>query len=177
MLSAGCWFRYIASVVGFPAYLTAAASIVNMSASSKKVLTRKKKHAGVHCMAPGCANVYYSKPGVSYHRLPSKGSRVTEWLQAMKRKDWPNIQYARVCSDHFTDEDYMYKTVKSDDGTLKQIKTSKLTEKACPSRFDFSSYNVNCTDISTTTVNVDSDRQVRYKRRAQSKVIIVLYVN
>ncbi len=62
---------------------------------------------GKHCIAPGCTNYYYKAQDRHYHQLPlNDKSRLKQWLQSMKRKAAPVNSHARVCSDHFTQEDY-----------------------------------------------------------------------
>ena len=45
--------------------------------------------------------------GESFHRFPSSKFRQKQWLASMKLLNPPVLKYAYVCSDHFTDEDYV----------------------------------------------------------------------
>ena len=57
------------------------------------------------CAAIGCKKRHSS--GESFHRFPSKKFRQKQWLASMKLLNPPVLKYAYVCSDHFTDKDYV----------------------------------------------------------------------
>ena len=71
---------------------------------------RKRIEFGVHCMAPGCHNYYGKNNSVHYHQL-SQGndSLLGEWMVNMPLARPPKLQHARVCSEHFVDDDYLTK--------------------------------------------------------------------
>ena len=124
-------------------------------------------------MAPGCVNTFYRNVRVHYHRLPvSNPAQLKQWLQVMKRKECPDLKYARVCSEHFTDEDYVFKGSFAADGSFNYTKTSDLKKGVCPSRFDFSAYDVAASDRSSTSSSLSQERLVRRQRRHNSKVCV-----
>ena len=57
------------------------------------------------CAAIGCKKRHGS--GESFHRFPSSKFRQKQWLASMKLLNPPVLKNAYVCSDHFTDEDYV----------------------------------------------------------------------
>ena len=57
------------------------------------------------CAAIGCKKRHGS--GESFHRFPSSKFRQKQWLASMKLLNPPVLKYAYVCSDHFTDEDFV----------------------------------------------------------------------
>jgi len=117
-------------------------------ASNTSVLGSKNV-SGVHCVAPGCTNYFYKDANVSFHRLPSDKQQLSRWLQSLKRKNMPNLQYGRVCSEHFVEEDFVKKGRFKNDGTFEMARTNVLKHTACPSIFNFSLYDHTKTDCPT----------------------------
>ena len=125
-----------------------------------------KPKTGVHCMAPGCVNWYYKCKDKKFHRLPKQESRRKHWLQILKLACPPAAGSARVCSDHFTDDDYVKKDFVDENGARSKLKTSNLVKDAVPSVIDFSGYSHTTTDCSATTPTPGADsREMRRKRR------------
>ena len=96
-----------------------------------------------------------------------------KWLQVMKRKVVPSTKFSRVCSEHFVESDYVKKGCFGPDGCFTMIKTTHLTDTACPSQFDFSQYDLSNTDCPSTSSAVSShtsERALRRKRRNASQV-------
>lgn len=62
----------------------------------------------VHCLAVGCSNTYKNSKGrITFHKLPEDKYRRKQWLAKIKREgELPRPENCRVCSDHFTTEDY-----------------------------------------------------------------------
>jgi len=123
-------------------------------ASNTLVLGSKTTSSGVHCVAPGCTNYFYKDAlthlNVSFHRFPSDKQQLKRWLQSLKRTNMPNLQYGRVCSDHFMEEDFVTKGRFKDDGSFEMARTNVLKHTACPSIFNFfSSYDHTKTDCPT----------------------------
>ena len=62
------------------------------------------------CIVRSCSNVYRPKPQpksnakLSFHAFPRNEKLRNRWLLAVSRIDVP--RYARICSEHFSDEDY-----------------------------------------------------------------------
>ena len=61
----------------------------------------------VYCSAVGCNNdsrYVGSKQGVSYHKFPTDGKLLEEWLAKLSRLDLDVTKDSRVCSLHFEPE-------------------------------------------------------------------------
>ncbi|XP_037621536.1 protein Wiz-like isoform X1 [Sebastes umbrosus] len=139
---------------------------------NKEPKASKRCKGGHYCIAPGCSNEFYrvKKQGkiVHFHSLPLKRQVVLRrWLDALKRENPPVWRGARVCSEHFVNEDYVEERV-FDSEALVVRRTNKLKPEAAPSVFDFSSYKVGCTGGPTqsTSKEVALRRQKRAQRHA-----------
>ncbi|KAI5702920.1 hypothetical protein M8J75_005585 [Diaphorina citri] len=62
----------------------------------------------VFCSAYGCSNssAKGKNPGVTFHKFPLDPERRALWVHAVRRKDWSPSHTARLCSDHFKEEDF-----------------------------------------------------------------------
>lgn len=133
---------------------------------------------GKHCIAPGCTNYYYKAKDRHYHQLPlNDKSILKQWLQNMKRKSGPVNAHARVCSDHFKPDDYEVEGC-FDQGVFAFRKTCNLKPNAVLTVFNFKEYDLNCTDIPSTSLEAAkragdrNDRMAkRETKREQIKVI------
>ena len=85
-------------------YLTAVLLTRALCTSCIKTYISNKKMVK-SCAAIGCKKRHGS--GESFHRFPSSKFRQKQWLASMKLLNPPVLKYAYVCSDHFTDEDYV----------------------------------------------------------------------
>uniref|UniRef100_A0A667WQN1 THAP domain-containing protein 1 n=1 Tax=Myripristis murdjan TaxID=586833 RepID=A0A667WQN1_9TELE len=100
------------------------------------------------CSVPGSLVKNQGKT-VHFHALPLKRQVVLRrWLAALKRENPPVSREARVCSEHFVEEDYVEERF-FESGNLVVRRSNKLKSEAAPSVFDFSSYEVGCTDRPT----------------------------
>ncbi|XP_063770430.1 THAP domain-containing protein 5-like [Pseudophryne corroboree] len=60
------------------------------------------------CVAYGCNNHFVKGTGKQFFRFPMKDpERLSKWVVAIRRKNWKPSASSRICSDHFTDNDYM----------------------------------------------------------------------
>ncbi|KAM4049093.1 THAP domain-containing protein 1-like isoform 1-T2 [Anomaloglossus baeobatrachus] len=60
------------------------------------------------CAAKGCKNRLSKGCGKHFFRFPMKNAEYLEkWLKVIHRDHWKPSIYSRLCSDHFTEEDYM----------------------------------------------------------------------
>ncbi|XP_068090125.1 uncharacterized protein [Hyperolius riggenbachi] len=60
------------------------------------------------CVAYGCNNNFVKGCGKQFFRFPMKDpERLSKWVVAIRRKHWKPSASCRICSDHFTDKDYM----------------------------------------------------------------------
>ncbi len=85
-----------------------------------------------------------------------------------ERLSTPPVSHdGRVCNEHFVNEDYVEERV-FESGVLVVHRTNKLKSEAVPSVFDFSSYEVGCTERPTqsTSQEVAGRRKERDKQRA-----------
>ena len=85
-------------------YLTAVLLTRALCTSCIKTYISNKKMVK-SCAAIGCKKRHGS--GECFHRFPSSKFRQKQWLASMKLLNPPVLKYAYVCSDHFTDEDYV----------------------------------------------------------------------
>ncbi|XP_025423124.1 THAP domain-containing protein 1-like [Sipha flava] len=61
----------------------------------------------VSCVAYGCSNRYKSNSLIHFFRFPLNNEVTTKlWTDAIKRKNFIPNQWSRICSVHFTDNDY-----------------------------------------------------------------------
>ena len=130
------------------------------------------RSTGMHCMAPGCSNNHRKNPEVHFHRLPWRHQLVVQqWLARMKLARPPKLQYARVCSQHFVEDDYELKGHFDESRRFHLKRTTKLKPLAVPSLFDFSGYSKGATDAPTTFTKpeVKSDRAKRHSKRLQQQ--------
>lgn len=80
-----------------------------------------------YCCVPGCTSKQGKPKNVSFHEIPNDIELRKKWLAVISRKDWiPNStsNYSRVCSLHFTPNDYKQNT-----------KKKCLLKNAVPSQF------------------------------------------
>ncbi|KAM3936790.1 uncharacterized protein RB166_000772 [Leptodactylus fuscus] len=60
------------------------------------------------CVAYGCNNHFVKGCGKQFFRFPMKDpDRLSKWVMAIRRKNWKPSASSRICSDHFTENDYM----------------------------------------------------------------------
>ncbi|XP_056373552.1 THAP domain-containing protein 5-like isoform X2 [Hyla sarda] len=60
------------------------------------------------CVAYGCNNHFVKGCGKQFFRFPMKDpDRLSKWVSAIRRKNWKPSASSRICSDHFTEIDYM----------------------------------------------------------------------
>ncbi|XP_072260904.1 uncharacterized protein [Pyxicephalus adspersus] len=60
------------------------------------------------CVAYGCNNHFVRGCGKQFFRFPMKDpERLSKWVAAIRRKNWKPSASSRICSEHFTDKDYM----------------------------------------------------------------------
>uniref|UniRef100_A0A672LX12 THAP-type domain-containing protein n=1 Tax=Sinocyclocheilus grahami TaxID=75366 RepID=A0A672LX12_SINGR len=98
-----------------------------------------------------------------------KAKVLIHWLAALKRKKPPMGAEARVCSEHFLEEDYIEeKTFGSANLVIRH--TNKLKPEGAPSVFNFSGYNACSTDRPTFCDNSNTSvrrREWALKRASQ----------
>ncbi len=165
------YFRSLMQKVYRYLILTSIETASDMDTSIQSTPKSYKK-GNINCMAPGCTN-YKSKTdeNVHYHRVPKDNEKLcNEWINKMKLANPPKLQYARVCSAHFTDEDYELKG-SFEDGRFVQKKSSKLIANAVPLLFDFSGYQIGATDAPSFSTPSPSARSQRQSRRVKEQDI------
>ncbi|KAM5192996.1 uncharacterized protein ACMZJ9_012708 isoform 1-T2 [Mantella aurantiaca] len=60
------------------------------------------------CAANGCKNRLSKGCGKHFFRFPMKNPEyLAKWLAIIRRDKWKPSIYSRLCSDHFTEDDYM----------------------------------------------------------------------
>lgn len=94
------------------------------------------------CCVPGC-NSPYPLMEISYEEFPAESYLRKEWLkkigtQGLYTQSFLSTVDARVCSQHFTDEDYHHKVLKDKGSGLKYAKR-ELRSDAVPSIFPWTS--------------------------------------
>ena len=60
------------------------------------------------CAVALCGNYSRKTKGknISYHSFPQNADLRNIWITKCKRADTVNVRTARICSDHFSEEDY-----------------------------------------------------------------------
>ena len=80
------------------------------------------------CSVPGCKSGYKSQSNsskpVSFHQFPSDPSLCSAWIKAVPRKFDEIPKQARICSEHFCEQDY---TILSSDSNSSRKKRRKDT--------------------------------------------------
>lgn len=113
----------------------------------------------VNCSVATCKNYARKTVNVVYHVFPKNPSLSSEWVVKCKRADNINIANARVCSDHFVDNDY----VEDLQNRLLGLPQRKiLKENAVPT------VNLGLDKVSATSVNI-SERKNRLNKRCVRK--------
>ncbi|XP_073513485.1 uncharacterized protein [Phyllobates terribilis] len=60
------------------------------------------------CAVFGCKNRMHKGCGKHFFRFPMKDpERLIKWIEAVQRDDWKPSVHSKICSDHFTEKDYM----------------------------------------------------------------------
>ncbi|KAM5131989.1 uncharacterized protein ACMZJ9_018794 [Mantella aurantiaca] len=60
------------------------------------------------CAMFGCKNRMHKGCGKHFFRFPMKDpERLARWIEVVQRDDWKPTVHSKVCSDHFTEKDYM----------------------------------------------------------------------
>ncbi|TRY63113.1 hypothetical protein TCAL_08232 [Tigriopus californicus] len=64
-----------------------------------------------HCVALRCKNRSKGRsadePKITFHRFPQDKSLRKHWVEAIRRDLWSPSPYSRLCSSHFSDQDYV----------------------------------------------------------------------
>ena len=134
--------------------------------------SRKRPRTGINCMVPGCTNYRGKDNTVQYHRIPADKDMAQQWLRVTKLANPPKLQYARLCSAHFTDDCYELQNYFDKTGKFVQVQGKeggKLKKTAVPSLFYFSGYRKGSTDAPTVYSPVVSARSHRQTRRLQKR--------
>lgn len=61
---------------------------------------------GQMCVAFGCSN-RVGDFGLSFHQFPDDAIRKAQWINAVKRKDFVPSKYSKLCSKHFSEDDFI----------------------------------------------------------------------
>ncbi|XP_069596065.1 uncharacterized protein [Ranitomeya imitator] len=106
------------------------------------------------CVAYGCKNHFVKGCGKQFFRFPMKDpNRLSKWVLAIRRKDWNPCASSRICSDHFTENDYMIRP-----GAM----VPRLRLDAVPSIFDgFPDH-----------LKVRLERQKKMKKKTDEQIIV-----
>lgn len=84
----------------------------------------------ISCCAYNCTNRQTTSKMLSFHRVPLNNPKLLkQWKLAIRRKDWEPTKTSLICSEHFTDDDYVVKKSAS--------VRPRLKPDAVPSIFDF----------------------------------------
>ena len=66
------------------------------------------------CVSSGCNSGYptnKSEEDIHYHRFPEEINLRNKWIQLVPRKNWTWNKHQRLCSQHFTADDYQVKSL------------------------------------------------------------------
>ncbi|XP_060877180.1 THAP domain-containing protein 1-like, partial [Metopolophium dirhodum] len=65
----------------------------------------------VSCVAFGCSNRFEPGKSIHFFRFPIKNEELTQlWVNAIRRKNFNPTQWSRICSVHFTENDFMIRS-------------------------------------------------------------------
>ncbi|XP_068219975.1 THAP domain-containing protein 2-like [Palaemon carinicauda] len=66
------------------------------------------------CAVLGCTKKFnkLSNPSITFHRFPKDDVMRNEWVRALGRENFTPTIYSRLCSKHFTEEDFYRTTLK-----------------------------------------------------------------
>ena len=119
------------------------------------------------CVAFGCTN--RSGSGVGFHKIPCDKEREKLWLNALKPAKPPNLKHARVCSDHFLEEDYDM-NYKLESELLGKLVNQRrfLSKDAVPSVFSFNPKEAR-------KIKARSERQKKRKDRKVIALFVSIY--
>ncbi|GBN46738.1 THAP domain-containing protein 1 [Araneus ventricosus] len=84
------------------------------------------------CSAYGCSNrgqkANCKEKGISFHHFPlNDKDRLKQWLVNIRRKNFKPTTYHRLCSEHFTNEDFEYQLFTNRRG----LKNTAVPTKFC----------------------------------------------
>ena len=91
------------------------------------------------------------------------------WLHNLKRKDPPAHADARVCSNHFVENDYIKVGSFDEEGRFAMIPSKNLSKEAVPTVFNFESYNISTTDAPSASKIVSKRRLNRLTKCREAK--------
>lgn len=72
---------------------------------------------GYYCTVPQCTSLAGKTKNVKFHRFPRDVAMADKWNVILKRGK-PYTKYSKVCSLHFTQQDYNVTTMGKNKGTL-----------------------------------------------------------
>lgn len=137
----------------------ASPSDIDMDESVEQSTTGKKKSA-YHCCVPQCNGDSRYHQDLHFHRIPGRAKDEKlrkEWLVKIRRDEGPDFKITtstRVCSRHFTKEDYLPPTKSG---------SQRLKRGAVPSNFNWTSSSkarrkiIRHVDRDTQTDDSDTD--------------------
>ncbi|KAL4088861.1 hypothetical protein QTP88_023945 [Uroleucon formosanum] len=65
----------------------------------------------ISCSAYGCSNRFKKGQSIHFFNFPLKNSILLKQLvNALKRQNFKPTQWSRICSEHFTQEDFVHRS-------------------------------------------------------------------
>lgn len=91
------------------------------------------------CCVSSCKSGYDTQPrselNLAFHRFPLHDGNLTlNWLKAVNRVNFKPTKHSRVCSLHFTEDDFEWKSLDKRHRTT-SLKLHKLKHNATPTKF------------------------------------------
>jgi hypothetical protein len=83
------------------------------------------------CVAYGCKSGYKSdnRKDVTFHSFPKDPEVCSKWLRAIPRKDFQPSKHSRMCSLHFTDDDFVVERTDKQDRRRRKNAASHLVNR------------------------------------------------
>lgn len=92
-------------------------SLFALDSISFKIMVNK-------CSAVGCRNGYEKNTdkSLSFHSFPKDEFTKSAWLRRLRRENFEPTVYSRLCSEHFTEHDFI--TERQDSKSSRKIKSA-----------------------------------------------------
>ena len=106
---------------------------------TRAILIRKSFDIVNKCSAINCRSGYTGEntdPNITFHSFPLQNQPLLKiWLKRLARKDFTPTKYSRLCSLHFTSDDFSDQNSRREKRRNCTLAKRRLQKDACPSIF------------------------------------------